>query len=431
MCQFGINCSRPVCFFAHGQGQVRYTGIPGGAQPVVAPPDTLTNVSADVLAADQLLLASLGDVNMQQQLQAAGLSTAQLSRHSQDSLIGGTNVINQPLMNSSHPHALDSWSLAPDSYGVLPPQTTTAYVVRPTAASLRPQQLDTHVSGISHAAILQSNAFVQDMMQPNRLTTTVGTLNMCQPNEGPLLGINALLAQQQQQPNCHQDLQQQLGGIKQNDHTLLTAGSGESDDPETLALLAALVKRLAITRQGSGQSVGTPTNVESPTALKALNLPHKATVTHKSTLMDPNLQALTKSWSSPSSPNAPVNDVSDPSRPRLEDIAPHSISFSHTNYQPVSMAPVKGPSMLARASSATNDDIAPAIVLDNDQISANKLRDMFASSLEVGLGKYDATATVVNFMDQHGRTPIMQHGAMHNNVMQLMDAVAVRQGCHA
>ncbi|KAF6259880.1 hypothetical protein COO60DRAFT_1625932 [Scenedesmus sp. NREL 46B-D3] len=39
MCQFGASCTRPVCFFAHGDHQLRHTGMPGGPQPVVAPPE--------------------------------------------------------------------------------------------------------------------------------------------------------------------------------------------------------------------------------------------------------------------------------------------------------------------------------------------------------------------------------------------------------
>lgn len=39
MCQFGASCTRPVCFFAHGEHQLRHTGMPGGPQPVVAPPE--------------------------------------------------------------------------------------------------------------------------------------------------------------------------------------------------------------------------------------------------------------------------------------------------------------------------------------------------------------------------------------------------------
>ncbi|KAI8467847.1 MAG: hypothetical protein J3K34DRAFT_523397 [Monoraphidium minutum] len=39
LCSFGMGCTRPVCFFAHNEGQLRDTGVPGGPQPVVAPPD--------------------------------------------------------------------------------------------------------------------------------------------------------------------------------------------------------------------------------------------------------------------------------------------------------------------------------------------------------------------------------------------------------
>ncbi|KAI8471780.1 MAG: hypothetical protein J3K34DRAFT_520301 [Monoraphidium minutum] len=41
LCQFGMGCTRPVCFFAHNESQLRNTGMPGGPQPVVAPPEPI------------------------------------------------------------------------------------------------------------------------------------------------------------------------------------------------------------------------------------------------------------------------------------------------------------------------------------------------------------------------------------------------------
>lgn len=78
MCQFGASCTRPVCFFAHGEHQLRHTGMPGGPQPVVAPPEPnpalpgagYNAVTDPVLKQQQQLIAL--------QQAAAGFSSGQM-----------------------------------------------------------------------------------------------------------------------------------------------------------------------------------------------------------------------------------------------------------------------------------------------------------------------------------------------------------------
>lgn len=79
MCQFGASCTRPVCFFAHGDHQLRHTGMPGGPQPVVAPPEPnpalpgagYNTVTDPVLKQQQQLIAL--------QQAAAGFSSGQIN----------------------------------------------------------------------------------------------------------------------------------------------------------------------------------------------------------------------------------------------------------------------------------------------------------------------------------------------------------------
>jgi hypothetical protein len=77
-----MGCTRPVCFFAHSEGQLRHTGVPGGPQPVVAPPEPIVAPGPGALGHhrhmeiphDQMLLSSISEaaVNMHRLLDAAG-----------------------------------------------------------------------------------------------------------------------------------------------------------------------------------------------------------------------------------------------------------------------------------------------------------------------------------------------------------------------
>eukprot|EP00879_Flechtneria_rotunda_P006611 GHRR01006948.1.p1 GENE.GHRR01006948.1~~GHRR01006948.1.p1 ORF type:complete len:558 (+),score=281.50 GHRR01006948.1:1320-2993(+) len=84
MCQFGASCTRPVCFFAHGEHQLRHTGMPGGPQPVVGPPEPIPSAvgaygqSVDPAVKQQQQLLAL-------QAAAAGFSNSQLSNSQRNS----------------------------------------------------------------------------------------------------------------------------------------------------------------------------------------------------------------------------------------------------------------------------------------------------------------------------------------------------------
>lgn len=85
MCQFGAACTRPVCFFAHGEHQLRQTDMPGGPQPVVAPPEPVPSLNGGFGSRD---LGSPIDpaVKQQQQLialQAAAAGFSQQQQHQQ------------------------------------------------------------------------------------------------------------------------------------------------------------------------------------------------------------------------------------------------------------------------------------------------------------------------------------------------------------
>jgi hypothetical protein len=80
MCQFSNGCTRPVCFFAHNESQLRHTGVPGGPQPIVAPPEPIVGGPAAPPppgprrggGPDHTLLNSISDAALQmQQLQDA------------------------------------------------------------------------------------------------------------------------------------------------------------------------------------------------------------------------------------------------------------------------------------------------------------------------------------------------------------------------
>jgi hypothetical protein len=72
MCQFGLGCTRPVCFFAHSEAQLRHTGVPGGPQPVVAPPEPPMAGAAPPLSPDlphnRTLLTSISEAAASMQM---------------------------------------------------------------------------------------------------------------------------------------------------------------------------------------------------------------------------------------------------------------------------------------------------------------------------------------------------------------------------
>jgi len=82
MCQFGAACTRPVCFFAHGEHQLRQTDMPGGPQPVVAPPEPVPALNGGFGSRD---LGSPIDpaVKQQQQLMALQAAAAGFSHQQQ------------------------------------------------------------------------------------------------------------------------------------------------------------------------------------------------------------------------------------------------------------------------------------------------------------------------------------------------------------
>lgn len=73
MCQFGAACTRPVCFFAHGDHQLRHTDMPGGPQPVVAPPEPVPSLNGSGFGRD---LSSPIDPALKQQQQLMALQAA-------------------------------------------------------------------------------------------------------------------------------------------------------------------------------------------------------------------------------------------------------------------------------------------------------------------------------------------------------------------
>lgn len=82
MCQFGAACTRPVCFFAHGEHQLRHTDMPGGPQPVVAPPEPVPALNGGFGGRD---LSSPIDpaIKQQQQLMALQAAAAGFSHQQQ------------------------------------------------------------------------------------------------------------------------------------------------------------------------------------------------------------------------------------------------------------------------------------------------------------------------------------------------------------
>lgn len=82
MCQFGAACTRPVCFFAHGEHQLRHTDMPGGPQPVVAPPEPVPALNGGFGGRD---LGSPVDpaIKQQQQLMALQAAAAGFSHQQQ------------------------------------------------------------------------------------------------------------------------------------------------------------------------------------------------------------------------------------------------------------------------------------------------------------------------------------------------------------
>lgn len=128
MCQFGAACTRPVCFFAHGEHQLRHTDMPGGPQPVVAPPEPVPALNGGfgsrdlsspidpVIKQQQQLMAlqaaAAGFSNQQQhqtqqQQQAAAVAAAAAASN----MTGGMDHLSGSLQHvGSYPHMVDTSS---------------------------------------------------------------------------------------------------------------------------------------------------------------------------------------------------------------------------------------------------------------------------------------------------------------------------------
>jgi hypothetical protein len=82
MCQFGAACTRPVCFFAHGEHQLRHTSMPGGPQPVVGPPEPMPSLNGGFGSRTELAAVDPA-VKQQQQLMALQAAAAGFSQQQQ------------------------------------------------------------------------------------------------------------------------------------------------------------------------------------------------------------------------------------------------------------------------------------------------------------------------------------------------------------
>lgn len=461
MCQFGATCSRPVCFFAHHASQLRNTGIPGGPQPVVAPAYPLEDqIDPETMATDQLLLASIGDVTLQQQLQTAGLGLSNLSAHTKDALCGATDVSSvTPLMS----HRLTTGTLGDDNSsfwsntaGASFPsiaQQTTGYPCNdlpPGASFLIP---DAQCLGVSIPLVKPtyataptsgqiSSAPVQHKQVPSKSMNMNGQLVSVRSDPLPaaISDRNLLNSQPKQQQQLYNDVSMTTRASLQNCIT---------DDPEAMALLDALVKRLSVTRSGT-HTPGLPGSASMSRANSASSeLTQVSLLGDASNLMAVDGHAMNKmhAWSGSTSPaDSDVDDGPDASFSSLDTLAAaaHGMPYpDHLSTQALPISPLQSPQLPALAYNGNyhpgakdtmalqgclafyKEAGAPYYMIDQGGHSAaQNLPELYGSrgAVYVGAPRYAPMSTAVMRQQNHTH-PDRGCGLTHGNMIQLMDVV--------